>query len=106
MVKKTKSAPKSIYKSKIKISSIFDIILNLAILCILIAIIVLLVKCQRKNKELFMGFDSHKTYACSGEKEDPNWRNNTMCQDSKFLLPNTTNTRLVATNPIHNCGNY
>ena len=105
MVKKTKSAPKSIYKSKIKISSIFDIILNLAILGILIAIIVLLVKCQRKNKELFTGFDSHKTYACSGEKEDPNWRGRTMAQESKFLMPNTKSTIMVPTNPIHQLNN-
>lgn len=105
MVKKSgmKNLAKS--KTKIKISSILDIILNLTILGVLIAIIVLLVRCQQKNKELFSGFDPRKKYACSGEKEDPNWRSRTMCQESKFLMPNTNTTRLVATNPIHQCNN-
>ena len=96
---------KNMKTSKLKISSILDIILNVVILGILIAIIVLLVKCQQKNKELFSGFDPSPKYACSGEKEDPNWKNSLMCQESKFLMPNTHNTRLVATNPIHECKN-
>ncbi len=101
MVRKTL---KGNVKSKMKISNILDIVLNIVILGVLIAIIVLLVRCQQKNKELFSGFDPETRYACSGEKEDPNWRKNTMCQESKFLMPNTKSTRLVATNPIHNCG--
>lgn len=103
MPRKTKITSKSKLSSK-QVSSILDIVLNIAILGVLIAIIVLLVKCQKKNKELFSGFNPEKRYACSGEKEDPNWRSRTMCQESKFLMPNTNNTRLVATNPIHDCG--
>lgn len=102
MVRKTMKS--NIIPSKINISSILDIVLNLIILGVLIAIIVLLVKCQQKNKEMFTGLNPEKRYACSGEKENLDWRNNTMCQDSKFLMPNTKVNRLVATNPIHKCG--
>ena len=105
MVKKnwSKNLSKNLSTSlkKTKISSILDIILNLAILGVLIAIIVLLVRCQQKNKELFTGFDLQNKYACSGEKEDPNWRNRTMFQESEFLIPSTKSSVPIATNPIH-----
>ena len=90
-------------KSKLNISNIIDIALNIVILGVLIAIIVLLVKCQKKNTELFSPHDPVTKYACSGEKEDPNWRNNTMCHQSNFVMPDTHEPRLVATNPIHKC---
>tara|TARA_B110000971_G_C20018248_1_gene505022 strand:+ start:1072 stop:1380 length:309 start_codon:yes stop_codon:yes gene_type:complete len=96
---------KQLSSVKLKFSSIIDIILNIVILGVLIAIIIMLVKCHNKNKEFFSGLDPEKKYACSGEKEDPSWVNNTMCQDSKFLMPHSNNSRLIATNPIHNCGN-
>lgn len=98
MVKKLKTK-----KSKLNISNIIDIVLNIVILGVLIAIIVLLVKCQQKNTELFSPHDPRTKYACSGEKEDPSWRDNTMCHKSNFVMPDTNEPRLVATNPIHKC---
>lgn len=87
--------------NKPTISSIVDISLNILILGVLIAIIILLVRCQQKNKELFTGFDLQNKYACSGEKEDPNWRSRTMFQESEFLMPSTKSSVPIATNPIH-----
>ena len=41
-------------KSKLNISNIIDIVLNIVILGVLIAIIVLLVKCQKKIQNYFL----------------------------------------------------
>ena len=104
--KKLKIPSKLKISSKLKIPNILDLILNLLILGVLIAIIILLVKCQKRNKELFSGFDPETRYACSKQKHDPNWINNTMCHESKFVIPESNKSRYIATNPIHDCSNF
>ena len=75
---------------------VYDLVLNLVILVFLIAIIILLIKCQKVNREKF----SLSPAPVMFERGD-RWKNDKFFNESQFVLPGTDKHRLVATSPIH-----
>ena len=73
---------------------IYDLVLNLIILGFLIAIIVLLVKCQNVKRENFESVIRGKN------KKDKNWRNERFLR-KEFVNPITKKSPWVATAPVH-----
>ncbi len=75
---------------------VYDLVLNLIILGFLIAIIVLLIKCQKLNREKFSLSPAPVVFE-KGEQ----WKNERFFRESEFVLPDTDKHRLVATSPVH-----
>ena len=105
-------AKRGVSKKSLKINftknDIYDLILNLIILGILIAIIVLLVKCQKKQNEMFsvQGFNPQdKEWGSSNIKENKKWRNQRFCNNSPNDVLDKPNpmwyNNPIPTNPIH-----
>lgn len=82
-------------KKKMPGPQIYDLTLNIIILAFLIAIIVLLVKCQRAKRENF-----ESVFRNPG-KENAQWREERFFRRANFTNPVTKERPYIATAPIH-----
>ena len=71
---------------------IYDLALNIVILGFLIAIIVLLIKCQRSKRENFAPINMNDS--------NQSWKNERFYREARFTNPDTRQHPNIATSPI------